>query len=132
MRYLTIEQRDSLRNALTSRAATLRGQIASNLRGTRRSSCASLASRLEAEAERELSELEGLEAEIDGVDVEQEMRQLRRVQETLTRLRSPEYGICADCEEDIPFARLREDPYSNVCLHCQQRRDLAQFVPNEL
>ena len=132
MRYLTIEQRDSLRNALTSRAAALRGQIANNLRSTRRSSCASLASRFETDFERELEELDGLEAEIDGADVEQEVRQLRRVHETLTRLRSPDYGICADCEEDIPFARLREDPYTSLCLHCQQRRDLAQFVPNEL
>jgi DnaK suppressor protein len=132
MRYLTIEQRDSLRNALTSRAAALRGQIANNLRSTRRSSCASLASRFETDFERELEELDGLEAEIDGADVEQEVRQLRRVHETLTRLRSPDYGICADCEEDIPFARLREDPYASLCLHCQQRRDLAQFIPNEL
>jgi RNA polymerase-binding transcription factor DksA len=132
MRYLTIEQRDSLRNALTSRAATLRGQIASNLRGTRHSSTASLASRLESDAERELAELDGLESEIDGADVAQEMGQLRRVHETLTRLRSPDYGICADCDEDIPYTRLRDDPYTSVCKHCQQRRDLAQFVPNEM
>ena len=130
MRYLTIEQRDSLRNALTGRAVALRGQIASNLRSSRRSS--NLTSRFEADAERELDDLDRLESEIAGSDVQQEVKQLRRVHETLTRLRSPDYGICADCEEDIPFARLREDPFASVCLHCQQRRDLAQFVPNEL
>lgn len=132
MRYLTIEQRDSLRHTLVSRAANLRGQIVTNLRDTRRPGCAPLASRFETDAERELSELDGLESEIEGADVEQEIRQLRRVHDTLLRLRTPDYGVCIECEEDIPFARLRDDPYTTVCLHCQQRKDLAQFVPNEL
>ncbi len=132
MRYLTIEQRESLRDTLTSRAALLRGEIATNLRRSRRSSCAHLASRFEENPDPMLEALEGLEREIDDADVEQEMRQLRRVRDTLARLRSPEYGICQDCEGDIPFARLREDPFTTFCVACQQRRDLAPFVPHDM
>ena len=132
MRYLTIEQRESLRNALVSRAAALRGEIANSLRRSRHAGSLNLAARLEQEAERQLSGLEGLENEIEDADVANELRQLRRVNDALVRLRSPEYGVCADCEDDIPFARLREDPFTLYCVHCQQRRDLAPFVPNEL
>jgi len=132
MRYLTIEQRESLRDALASHAALLRGEIASNLRRSRRPSCGTLARRIEEDGEAELSALDGLETEIDGTEVHQEMRQLRRVRDALARLRSPDYGICADCEGDIPFSRLKDDPFLTLCLHCQQRRDLAQFIPNEM
>ena len=132
MRYLTIEQRDAIRNALTVRASTLRDQIASDLRGSCQSGCSILASRFESDSEREVEELDGLESEIEGCNVEQEVGELRRVYDALARLRSPEYGICEDCEETIPFARLRDDPTAGLCLHCQQRRDLADFMPSEL
>jgi DnaK suppressor protein len=132
MLYLTIEQRETLREALSSRAALLRGEIASNLRRSRRASCGTLARRIEEDGEAELSALDGLESEIDGPEVHQEMRQLRKVRDALARLRSPDYGTCADCEGDIAFARLKNDPFVTLCLQCQQRRDLAQFIPNEM
>ncbi|OGA29690.1 MAG: hypothetical protein A3I01_17090 [Betaproteobacteria bacterium RIFCSPLOWO2_02_FULL_65_24] len=132
MRYLTIEQRESLRDTLRSRAALLRGEIATNLRRSRRSSCVHLASRFEQDLDPALEALEGLEREIDDADVAHEMRQLRRVRDALARLRSSEYGICVDCEGDVPFARLRDDPFTTLCLQCQQRRDLVQFVPHDM
>ena len=115
MRYLTIEQRESLRNVLNQRALALRGNIASSLRGSRDPGCGSLARRIEENFERELDALEGLESEIDGAEVHQEIRQLRRVKDALARLRSPVYGICSDCEGDIPFTRLMAFPRSVVC-----------------
>ena len=132
MRYLTIEQRESLRDALHGRAALLRGEITNQLRRSRRPACGWLAQRIEEDPARTLHALEGLEAEIDGAEVQQEMRQLRTVQDTLTRLRSHHYGVCGDCEGDIPFSRLRDDPFATLCRPCQQRRDLAVFIPNEM
>lgn len=34
----------------------------------------------------------------------------------LSRLREPDYGVCIECGQDIPFARLAADPSA---LHCQ-------------
>ena len=33
-------------------------------------------------------------------------------------LRSPEYGICEACGDDIPFTRLLQDPLSRRCARC--------------
>jgi RNA polymerase-binding transcription factor DksA len=132
MRYLTIEQRESLRDALIGRAALLREEITTNLHRARRPGSRSLAQRIEQYGDRELDALDGLESEIEGSELRHEVQLLRRVKETLTKLRSPQYGICSDCEGDIPFSRLRDDPFATLCRHCQQRADLAPFVPNEM
>ena len=39
----------------------------------------------------------------------------------LARLHSPEYGVCAACGKDIPYARLLESPASRYCAACQQK-----------
>jgi len=120
MRYFTIEQRESLRNALTHRAMALRGEIANNLRKARVSTRTAW----------RVDDLEDLET--GDALLQEDIQQLKSVKETLVRLRSPDYGICTECECDIPFARLRDDPFANLCRQCQQRNDLAQFVPNEM
>jgi RNA polymerase-binding transcription factor DksA len=38
----------------------------------------------------------------------------------LSRLRSPEYGICVVCQGDIPFVRLMADPLARRCRQCDK------------
>lgn len=33
-------------------------------------------------------------------------------------LRSPEYGVCESCGDDIPFTRLLQDPLARRCARC--------------
>lgn len=33
------------------------------------------------------------------------------------------YGICEDCEESIPAARLKAIPWARCCVSCQEMRD---------
>jgi len=37
------------------------------------------------------------------------------------RLAAGHYGVCADCEERIPLARLQVLPFALRCLPCQER-----------
>ena len=37
----------------------------------------------------------------------------------LERLRSPDYGVCEACEEDVPFVRLLGDPFARRCRRCE-------------
>lgn len=37
----------------------------------------------------------------------------------LTRLRSPDYGVCEECSGDIPFVRLLSDPLARRCRSCR-------------
>jgi DnaK suppressor protein len=131
MRYLTIEQRELLRDSLSSRAARLRSDIGNMLRCSRRPACGSLARRMEEALDTDVETLEAVAAEIDNPQARQEVRHLQIVSEALARLRSPDYGLCADCGGDIPFVFLKDEPLTTLCRQCRQRRELAPFVPNE-
>jgi DnaK suppressor protein len=50
---------------------------------------------------------------------------LKQIDRALRRLESdPELvGLCEDCEEEIPDARLKLMPYATLCAECQGKRD---------
>jgi DnaK suppressor protein len=33
------------------------------------------------------------------------------------------FGLCEDCEEEIPWARLQAIPHATLCIDCQTKRD---------
>jgi RNA polymerase-binding transcription factor len=39
----------------------------------------------------------------------------------LARLHTPDYGVCADCGRDIPYARLEGDPLARRCAACEAK-----------
>ena len=50
-------------------------------------------------------------------------RRLRQVQDSLNRLQSGEFGMCASCNEEISYKRLEAVPTAIYCLECQQARE---------
>jgi len=36
----------------------------------------------------------------------------------LTMINDPDFGLCRECEDPIPFARLMIVPESNLCVQC--------------
>ena len=38
------------------------------------------------------------------------------------------FGLCDDCEEEIPFARLEAMPYATLCAACQAKHDPPRHV----
>lgn len=50
---------------------------------------------------------------------------LRRIGEALDRMaREPEeFGICEDCDEEIPKARMLLMPWARMCIACQEAAD---------
>lgn len=55
-----------------------------------------------------------------------EAQALRAVNLALERIRAGTYGICVDCGEEIPVARLRVEPEAERCVACQQRWETLQ------
>ncbi len=49
-----------------------------------------------------------------------------QVDEALGRLAAGRYGLCAECGEPIPPARLRALPFAVRCLPCQERLENAR------
>jgi DnaK suppressor protein len=53
---------------------------------------------------------------------EVDRQQLKRVEESLEQIDKVdgEYGVCIDCEEEIPFERLAAAPYVKRCIECKK------------
>jgi DnaK suppressor protein len=50
---------------------------------------------------------------------------LQRVNESLERIESGNFGICEMCGESIPEERLQALPYANLCITCKQKEEKA-------
>ena len=48
---------------------------------------------------------------------------LSKLKQALEMIDDPDFGICAICEEPIPFGRLMAIPESDVCVQCAEEAD---------
>jgi DnaK suppressor protein len=49
--------------------------------------------------------------------------QLREIEAAAVRIAEGTYGMCDDCEDEIPLKRLNAIPWAAYCVKCQDRRD---------
>lgn len=49
--------------------------------------------------------------------------ELNRINLALGRIESGTFGICEDCEDEIPLKRLRVRPDAALCLNCQETNE---------
>jgi DnaK suppressor protein len=61
-------------------------------------------------------------ARLDGKD----QRELGEIDAALERLAEGRYGICAECEEEIPQARLEVLPEARACAGCAEPEERRQ------
>src|ERR1041385_1084207 len=47
---------------------------------------------------------------------------LRAIEEAIHRLDHGTYGICMDCENEIPSPRLDAVPWTRVCVNCKAKQ----------
>ena len=112
---LTAGQRALLQSALEQRRTALEQQIAQQFDGQSRT-----------EHAREILLQDGDDAtardadrEVDLARSDQELGEMRAISDALKRLETGQYGLCADCEEPIPFDRLQHHPQTLRCVTCQ-------------
>lgn len=48
---------------------------------------------------------------------------LTRIETALRRCANDDYGLCASCEEEIGYARLKAQPEAPFCIACQGKRE---------
>lgn len=111
MRYLTIEQRETLEKQLKERIEELRGEIKNGLRLPNRSE------------ETDDDAIVDLETSLDVAELERTTLQLRDAVKALGRLHDPDYGLCSECGGEIPYARLHVNPSARRCLACQRAQE---------
>jgi DnaK suppressor protein len=48
---------------------------------------------------------------------------INQIDDALLKIQDRTYGICEDCEEDIPDKRLLANPYFLTCVSCAEDRE---------
>jgi RNA polymerase-binding transcription factor DksA len=59
----------------------------------------------------------GDEAKVAEID--RELEELRAVHAALARLKRGDYGLCLECGDEIPAARLEAAPHAALCTVCE-------------
>jgi len=98
--YFTIQQRETLQRQLKARAAQLREEVDEDARAD-------------------------LNAEPEAAELALDVAELRAVEAALARVHDPDFGLCAVCEAEIPYARLSANPAATRCLACQAQHERA-------
>ena len=57
---------------------------------------------------------------------DRERDKLRQIDEALLRIAEGGYGICEECEEEIPLGRLKVMPFARFCVRCQSDMEKLQ------
>ena len=57
---------------------------------------------------------------------DREREKLRNIDEALLKLDEGEYGVCEECEEEIPLGRLKVVPFARFCVKCKSDLEKQQ------
>ena len=117
MRHLTAGQRKLLESSLQLRQHQLDHRLAEHHGGVSRAEHAH--DMLEQDGD-DAPQREG-ERELDLALSDLETRELGAVSHALLRLQSGSYGVCAECGSEIPFDRLKAEPWALRCVSCESR-----------
>ncbi len=55
-----------------------------------------------------------------------ETTRLKAITNALRRMEMEEWGLCRNCEEPIPEARLEAVPWASLCVRCQDESERVQ------
>jgi len=59
---------------------------------------------------------------------DREKEKLNALDEALLRIKEGEYGICEECEEEIPLGRLKVMPFAVHCVNCKSELEKQQAL----
>jgi len=52
---------------------------------------------------------------------------LNKINEALSKLNNNTYGVCEECEEDIPEKRLMANPCFSTCVLCAEQKEIENL-----
>jgi DnaK suppressor protein len=57
---------------------------------------------------------------------DREREKVHAIDEALLRIEENEYGVCEECEEEIPLGRLKAMPFARHCVKCKSDLEKLQ------
>lgn len=117
---VSAQEKVLLKTRLEQRRAELLSSIRRQLLESDNKMYNDLAGRVHDSAEEAVADLL---ADIGFADIDREVSEVSDIEQALIRIATGMYGVCIDCEADIPFERLSAYPSAKRCLACQQRHE---------
>ena len=59
---------------------------------------------------------------------DRERKLLKKIDEALERMNNATYGICEQCEGEIPYKRLKARPVTTLCIECKTAQEQEEKV----
>ena len=114
---LSQQQTQNFKSLLSKRAEQLRGEVQEVLARSSEESHANIA---EQARDIEDDSFATLIVDTNLSEVERDTTELRLIDSALQRLSAGAYGICVDCGQQIPMARLEAEPTAGRCIRDQE------------
>ena len=123
---LTAEQLNAFRKQLKDRFIALREELRQEMLASDEEHYVDLAGRVNDLEERAVADLL-IDLELDEID--RHVEEIRNIDAALIRIAEGNYGVCVDCDEPIPAARLQAYPTAKRCLNCQAAHEKEPLEP---
>ncbi len=120
MHELTTDQRDELGRKLDARKQVMREEIRAGLAGLRGETIEDI---LAGTTDAGDIPSANLLSEVSNAEVARDTAELRDIVAAQARIAAGTYGICIDCAEPVPYARLAAYPTAKRCIKCQEIRE---------
>jgi RNA polymerase-binding protein DksA len=117
MTSINPQQTHTMKSRLRERATQLRGEIQRTLE---RSSDETHVRIAEQARDTEDDSFSNLIVDLNLAEIDRDADELRRIDTALLRLSDGSYGLCEDCGQRIPQARLDAEPTALRCIKCQE------------
>ncbi len=62
----------------------------------------------------------------EGIIANQQIKELKEIDDALKRIEKGTYGICEMCDEAISIGRLRAKPFARFCTPCREIHELEK------
>jgi RNA polymerase-binding transcription factor DksA len=64
-----------------------------------------------------------MDREVDMALSDIDLQTLGAISRALQRIDDEDFGLCGDCGSEIPFDRLKVEPYALRCVRCESRHE---------
>lgn len=71
-----------------------------------------------------IEDIELTNSDVTSSLVDSYSHELKAINQAIRNIEDNNYGICCDCEKNIPVARLEALPFALRCIPCQEKYEL--------
>jgi DnaK suppressor protein len=68
---------------------------------------------------------------IQAAKLTRHQSRLRDIEEALRKIDEGTFGVCEDCEGEIPVGRLNAVPFALLCVECQEKLEIMSSLRDE-